>query len=177
MKRIPFFLLLFLIVFSSWAKKKDPAEEVFLIEGQIFETDIFKGDKKPASGVQIVIYQGIDIFVAFYSDELGNYEFLLPTGHVYEIWYGGSAFVNKRVSIDAQECPKRKSTNDLLLDIGLFRPMDGYEFAPLNDAYVKLAWNDELEEFSVDMLYTGAKEKELEKIFKKIKKANPKGNG
>ncbi|MCC6599790.1 MAG: hypothetical protein IT223_03855 [Crocinitomicaceae bacterium] len=175
MKQISILLFLILTFNVANAKKKGSAEGGFVLEGQIMETDIINGDRKPAPMVQIVIYQEKEIYVAFYSDATGNYKFLLPGGHDYEVWFGGSSYVNKKVNIDAKECSGKNTSTHLLLDIELFRPVDGYDFFPLNDAYAQIAWDHNGERFISDRSYEETKERELDKIFRKIKKANPKG--
>jgi hypothetical protein len=165
--------LLFLVAAiccSSLTAKKTIEEDHFVLEGKIFDFNIQQTSDQPAKEVQIIIYQDREIYVAFYSSAEGTYEFRLPIGHEYDIWFGGTTYVNKKVYVDSRELRKRKGGYELQLDIALFRPLEGVEFPMLNDAYVKIGWDNDYKQFVPDMTYTESRAKELEKIFKKIRK-------
>jgi hypothetical protein len=99
--------------------------------------------------------------------------FEFPLGHQYEIVFGGSAFVNKKVDIDARTLKPRNGGYELNMDIRLFRPVNGFDFAMLNDPFVKFGYDQEYGQFITDETYSGPRAKELDKILKKAKKANP----
>jgi hypothetical protein len=154
--------------------KKDQGADLFVIQGRVFEIDIASGEDKPASEVQVVIYQDKDIYVAFYTQKNGDYEFQLPLGHEYEIWFGGSTFVNKKVYVDARNVKPAKGQHEIALDMGLFRPMDNYTFDLLDKPFVRFAWDTEYGQFLPDLEYTEGLSKELEKIFRKVRKSGGK---
>jgi hypothetical protein len=154
--------------------KKDQATDLFVVQGRIFEIDILSEEDMPASEVQVVIYQDKDIYVAFYTRKNGDYEFQLPLGHEYEIWFGGSTFVNKKVYVDSRNVKPGKGQHEIALDMGLFRPMDNYTFELLDKPIVQFVWDTEFEQFLPDLEYTDGVYRELEKIFRKIRKSGGK---
>jgi hypothetical protein len=159
-------------------KNKKSKDEVsgdhYLIKGTIYQINPIEGTEEKASNVQVVVYQGTELFVAFFTGETGDYEFYLPIGYIYEVWYGGSAYVNKKVAIDATQFPKERKPRTVPLDMGLFRPIEKVEFPMLNAPFVKIAYDAELDQIAPDMEYTAKKNVELEKAFKKAKKSKPK---
>ena len=156
---------------SAWAKKKEPTENLFLITGKVLEISLTGAEPKDCGNVQIVVYQDQEIFVAFYSDAKGGYEFNLPIGFTYEIWFGGSTYVNKKVSIDTRDLPKSRGGYEVELDMGLFRPYDKVDFVPLKEPFVKVEYSDEYGTLAADMEYTALRSKELDKVVKKAKKS------
>jgi len=151
--------------------KKGQEYDLFVLQGRVYEIDLLGGEDKPASEVQVVIYQNKDIYVAFYTAKNGDYEFQLPLGFEYEVWFGGSAFVNKKVYIDSRTLKPGKSETEIVLDMGLFRPRDNFTFEILQEPYVKFSWDKEFGQFTPDMEYTEERARELEKIFRKIRKS------
>ena len=176
----PFSLLLIFFLFTGDAfgqkvkKEKDVSGDHYLIKGRVFKIDPAAGTEENASNVQVVVYQGSELFVTFFTGEQGDYEFYLPIGFMYEVWYGGSAYVNKKVHIDATQFPKERKPRTVPLDMGLFRPVEKFEFPMLNAPYVKIGYDPELDQIAPDMEYTAKRSAELEKVFKKIKKTKPK---
>lgn len=164
-------LAMSLFAFPALAKKEIQADR-FVIQGQIFEIDIQNGAEKQASNVQIVIYQNREIYASFICGESGAYEFILPIGHEYEVWFGGEAFVNKKVYVDTREMPKKSSGYECNLDMGLFRPVLNVEFPCLVDHYVKVRFDREYKQLIPDYEYSEFKAKEVEKAMKKAKKTS-----
>ncbi len=158
-----------LLAFPLWAKKRELAEDKFILTGKIYEMDIFNETDKEAGEVQIVIYQNREIYVSFVGAK-GNYEFVLPIGHEYEVWFGGSQYVNKKVYVDARPMKKRKSGYECVIDIGLFKPIANYEFACLIDHFVKVRWDQEYAQLLPDYEYCDIKARELQKAIKRAKK-------
>ncbi len=173
MMRSILLLCAFMMPFLAQAKK-DQATDLFVVQGRIFEIDILSEEDMPASEVQVVIYQDKDIYVAFYTRKNGDYEFQLPLGHEYEIWFGGSTFVNKKVYVDSRNVKSGKGQHEIALDMGLFRPMDNYTFELLDKPIVQFVWDTEFEQFLPDLEYTEGVYRELEKIFRKIRKSGGK---
>jgi hypothetical protein len=151
-------------------KKEEATGDYFLLKGKVLQLDPIEEKEEDAPNVQVVVYQEKEIYVAFYTEPTGVYEFYLPVGHTYEIWYGGSAYVNKKVAIDATQFPKEKKPRTVLMDMGLFRPVEGYDFPMLNAPYVKVAFDVEANEALADLEYTAALSDEISRLFRKIKK-------
>ena len=171
MKKWMLFVAMFTMATLANATRKHTDDDHFLIQGKIYEQSLSnEEEQKEISHAQIVVYQDQEIFVSFYTDEHGSYEFNLPTGHEYEIWFGGSVYVNKRVYIDTRAVSSRPGGYDLDFDISLFKPVAGFEFAMLGQPLVKMAWNKEESQFTPDVEYTEIHMKELEKSLKKVRK-------
>ncbi len=151
-------------------KRDEITGDYFLIKGRVYQVDMLEGTEDKASNVQVVVYQEKELYVAFFTSETGAYSFYLPIGHQYEIWYGGSAFVNKKVHIDATQFPKEKKPRTTPLDMGLFRPIEGYDFPMLNEPMVHISYDPELDQIGANLEAIASKTAELEKYFKKIKK-------
>lgn len=168
--------LLFLIC-CAWGASaqgtvdKSEHQGQFKLFGKVFEYDPVNGGENVAADAQIVVYQGTELYVAFFTGKSGNYEFYLPVGHVYEIWYGGGAFVNKIVSVDATECPPSRSPKDLKLDMGLFRPIEGTDFPMLMEAFVKVNFDKENGMLMPDMEYVDERMRMLDKTLRKVSKS------
>jgi hypothetical protein len=164
-------IVMSLFFFSSSVFAKTKVEEdIFLLHGKVFEMDIREGGDISASKVQVVVYQDNEIYVAFYTNVAGQFEFKLPVGHNYELWFGGSAYVNKKVTVDASSLKARKGGYDVEIDMGLFRPQEGFTFPMLDQPYVKVVWDAEYKQLVPDMAYTEGRKKELDKAIKKLKK-------
>lgn len=160
--------ILFALLAGQWSFAKSVDERHFLLTGKVLEIDPVASTEKPASGVQVVVYQEGKVYVAFKTGKSGTYEFNLPVGHSYELWYGGNEYVNKRVVIDASTCPARKTGNDFRLDIGLFKPIEGYEFSILSEPYVMIGYDREMQRLVPNMEYSEEKARALNKVFRKI---------
>lgn len=161
-------------LFAQKEKKDDLNGDYFLMKGRVYQVDMLEETEDKASNVQVVVYQEKELYVAFFTNESGAYSFYLPIGHNYEIWFGGAAYVNKKVSIDASQFPKEKKPRTTPLDIGLFRPIDGYDFPMLNEPIVHINYDPELDQIGPDLDAVEGKTAELEKYFKKIKKESGK---
>lgn len=160
-----------IIALPTMAKKRELEEDKFVLTGKIYEMDIFNETDKEAGEVQIVIYQNREIYVSFYGVK-GNYEFVLPIGHEYEVWFGGEQYVNKKIYVDSRPMKKRKSGYECVIDVGLFKPIANYEFACLIDHYVKVRWDQEYAQLIPDYEYCDTKAKELNKAIKRAKKVS-----
>lgn len=158
------------LALTGWSRKEIDGDK-FIIQGKIYEVNIFEQTDKEAKNVQIVIYQDQEIYASINCKDNGSYEFILPVGHEYELWFGGKEFVNKKVYVDSRKVPNRKTTGyECDLDIGLFRPIDNIEFPSLVDHYVKVRWDDEYRQLLPDVEYSEWKYKEVEKNLKRARK-------
>lgn len=150
--------------------KAPSTENHFVISGIVYHFDIAKGSETPAAHTQIVVYQNKELYVAFFGGADGSYSFYLPVGFEYEVWFGGSAFANKKVLIDATQLPEEKKPREVLLDVSLFRAVEGVDFSILNEPYVRMAYNPESDSMRPDDEYTRKRKVELDKSIKKAKK-------
>ncbi len=169
-------LLLAIPALSQKSKKEDINGDFYMLKGIVYEIDMLTEVEKKASNAQVVVYQDHELYVAFFTTESGEYDFFLPLGHSYEVWFGGAAFVNKKVAVDATQFPKERKPRTVILDIGLFRPIEGVEFPILNTPFVKISYDAEMDEISPDFEFTARKSEELQKYFVKIKKDLDKKN-
>lgn len=150
--------------------KSTSLENHFLISGIIYHYDILSDKEMPAANVQIAIYQDKDLYVAFFGGADGAYSFYLPVGFEYEVMFGGSAFVNKRVRIDATQFPEERKPREVLLDLSLFRNVEGADFSLLEEPYVHIIYDPEADRILPDEAYTIKRKTELDKAIKKAKK-------
>lgn len=168
MKTLAFFVLA--LCTTPLFAKKEVGNENFVIQGKIFEIDIMSEADKEACNVQVVIYQNHEIYASFYSNPTGSYEFIVPVGHEYEIWFGGTTFVNKKIYVDARSVPSRKSGYECNIDVGLFKPVENVEFPTLAEHWVKVRWDAEYNQLVPDYEYTDDRAMELNKQLKKARK-------
>jgi len=145
-------------------------ENHFYINGIIYQYDILKGSETPAPHAQVVVYQNNELYVAFFAGEDGSYSFFLPIGFEYEVAFGGSAFVNKKLKIDATQLPEEKTPRDIGLDFTLFRSVDNIDFAVLKEPFVLMNYDAEADALRIDDVYTRTRKAELDKVLKKAKK-------
>jgi hypothetical protein len=94
----------------------------------------------------------------------------LPVGFEYEVWFGGSAFANKKLLIDATQLPEERKPREVTLDVSLFRAVEGIDFSILTEPYVRMAYNPESDNMFLDEEYTRKRKVELDKSLKKAKK-------
>lgn len=167
----PLFTIIAVLASLVGFSKNDISGDKFIIQGKIYELNIFDQTDKEANKVQIVIYQNQEIYASIYCKENGSYEFILPVGFEYELWFGGKEFVNKKVYVDSRSVPSRKASGyECNLDMGLFRPIDNVEFPTLVDHYVKVRWDNEYRQLLPDIEYSEWKYKEVEKNIKRARK-------
>lgn len=169
------FFLLLLVQSSVEAQfrkvtKSISTENHFYINGIIYQYDILKGTEAPAPHAQVVVYQNNELYVAFFAGEDGSYSFFLPIGFEYDVAFGGSAFVNKKLKVDATQLPEEKKPREIVLDISLFRSVDGVYFTILNEPFVRMNYNPEADALRIDDTYTRSRKVELDKSLKKAKK-------
>jgi hypothetical protein len=157
---------------SVFAKDKN-SNDHFKFEGKVFEHFVKTDEVMEAVNVQIMVYQDQELFVAFNTSGNGNFQFEFPLGHQYEIVFGGADFVNKKVDIDARTLKPRNGGYELNMDVRLFRPINGFDFAMLNDPFMKFDYDNEYGHFVPDEMYSAPRAKELDKLLKKAKKGKP----
>jgi hypothetical protein len=169
-------LLLLVLIHSSVeaqfrkVNKTTSTENHFYIHGIIYQYDILKGTEAPAPHAQVVVYQNSELYVAFFAGEDGSYSFFLPIGFEYEVAFGGSAFVNKKLKVDATQLPEEKTPREIGLDFTLFRSVDDVDFAVLNEPFVRMNYDPEADDLRIDEAFTRTRKTELDKVLKKAKK-------
>ncbi|HEY8404067.1 MAG TPA: hypothetical protein VIK71_05605 [Flavobacteriales bacterium] len=173
MKKTGFILSLVLMTQMAWSQtaKKYPDADHFILKGNVYEIDHINETEGKAKDTQVVVFQDDEIYVAFNtSANGGTYEFYLPINYNYNIYYGGDAYVNKIVNIDARQFPSEKKPRIVKLNVGLFKPIEGYSFEMMKSPFVKVKYNPETDVIEPDFEYTEAKTDQVVKYFKKIKK-------
>jgi hypothetical protein len=150
--------------------KTPDTENHFLMNGIIYNYDIVKDQEMPASHVQIVIYQNKELYVAFFGGADGAYSFYLPIGYEYEVWFGGSAYVNKKLAVDATQMPEEKKPRSVVLDVSLFHAVEGVDFSMLNDPYARIFYDPETDAARTDDAFFKKQKVELDRAIKKAKK-------
>jgi hypothetical protein len=142
----------------------------FVIQGKITQVDWLSGEEKPASNCQVVVYEAKDIYVAFFADEQGRYEFELPFGREYTVWYGGSSFVNQLVSIYTHVPEKIWRHQEYDLNVQLFQPVDEEDFDILNEPVKILEYTAEGRLLFERTDYGERKAKELEAVKRRVQR-------
>ncbi|MFM7232976.1 MAG: hypothetical protein ACKO7B_21890 [Flavobacteriales bacterium] len=155
------------------ARKADRAANrgnYFFLNGVISDYDIANGKEQVAPFTQVVVYQNNELYVSFFAGEEGAYSFFLPLGYEYEVQYGGAAFVNKKLAIDATQIDEGMTPRNVKLNVSLFRPVNGADFSMLNEPFERLSYDPEIDAVSLDEEYSKKHKAELERSLKKAKK-------
>lgn len=150
--------------------KSDNRGNYFFLNGVISDYDIASGKEHPAPFTQVVVYQNNELYVAFCGGEDGTYSFYLPLGYEYEVRFGGSAFVNKKFSIDATQIDEEAKPRSVQLSVSLFHPVVGADFSLLEEPYARMVYDPELDTVRTDEEYGRKRKTELERSLKKAKK-------
>ena len=175
MKQMILFLYICFSMLVSVAQEDQKVRgDYFLVQGNLSRTDFPSTDAESAPYTQVVIYQDDDLFVTFFADESGHYSFYLPISKTYSLHFGGSAYINKKILIDATQLSKEKRPRELNLDVELFREMEGVEFPMLAEYWQIFKYNPESDELLSDHVYGNRKKMELEKLAKKQRKIKSK---
>ncbi|NNE54499.1 MAG: hypothetical protein HKN32_00665 [Flavobacteriales bacterium] len=145
-------------------------EQHFLIHGKIIEINPVVMDEDQADDTQVIVYQDGEIYVAFNTNDEGEYLFNLPIGHNYEVVYGGEAYVNKKVTIDAKELPQKRKGYDVKLDMGVFQEYSDVDYSFLNDPVAQIFYDDDYGDLAFDEQYSMKQGKAMMKCFKEIAK-------
>lgn len=132
--------------------KKPIDNQHFLIHGSVMELDLIENSQVEATQTQVIVYEGGDIFVAFKTDEEGEFEFNLPVGGQYTLAFGGEDFVNKIVTVDAKYLGVEKRGEAVEIDMGLFRNHVGADFSYLAAPVAKFRYKRD-EGFEANQVY------------------------
>lgn len=143
----------------------------FLVHGYTIERVYGRDNDANAPSTRCVVFRESEIYVAFKSNEKGEYLFNLPLGHVYELQFGGEDYVNKRILIDARNCEPKKEGFVVGMDITLFRPVDGIDYDAMNAPIVRWFYDSFENDLMPDLDVVDGMWRTVEKLFKKSEKA------
>ncbi len=175
MRSFLLFLMVCLMGLSSEAQqlKTDKAatrSNYFYLNGVVTDYDISTGNERPAPYAQVVVYQNNELYVAFFGGEDGSYSFFLPLGFEYDVRFGGSAFINKKIAIDATQIDKESKPRNVELNVSLFRPVEGADFTMLEEPFARIIYDPEIDAVRMDEEYGRKRKIEVERSIKKAKK-------
>lgn len=121
--------------------KKPIDTQHFLIHGNVYEIDPVQNAQHEANDTRVIVYKDGEIYVAFNTDEEGEYLFNLPIGENYTLEFGGDTYVNKRIAIDATRLKEEKKGQAIELDLGLFRWHPGVDYGFLDAPVAKFQYS------------------------------------
>lgn len=140
------------VALVSMMGKKPIDNEHFLIYGSVLEVDPIENAQMEAIGTRVTVYEDGDIFVAFKTNEEGEFQFNLPVGGQYTLAFGGDDYVNKIVTIDAKTLGVEKRGESVEIDMGLFRNHAGADYTYLAAPVAKFRYHRD-EGFSANQVY------------------------
>jgi hypothetical protein len=144
----------------------------FLIHGSTVEQVYNSENVENAPQVQVIVHRDDEeYYCAFKTDERGEYEFNLPLGHRYEIVYGGSAFVNKKVVIDATQTPQAKKGHIVKMNMSLFKPMKDIDYSVLEKPLAEFKYDKSSKSLAPDLIQLEDMLYEIDKVYRKSEKA------
>lgn len=161
-----------LILGGSPAEDLEPVSNAHvLIHGFTVEKVFGSENEANAPDTRCIVYKDNEIYVAFKSNEKGEYVFNLPIGQKYELVFGGPDFVNKKVVLDARGCmPKKKEGHIVEMDMSLFRPVDGIDYSDMENPVVRWYFNQNERNIVPDFDVVDAMWRTVEKLYKKSEK-------
>ncbi|MBL7943224.1 MAG: hypothetical protein JNM00_10685, partial [Flavobacteriales bacterium] len=68
-------------------------------------------------------------------------------------------------------CPTRKVGNELDMDVGLFKYVDGCDFSLLQEPFIKVGFDKTNDRLLPDLSYTEDRSRLLDKAFRKARRA------
>jgi len=164
---------LFCMGMSAQARKTDRAGNrgnYFFLNGVVSDLDIASGKEQTAPFAQVVIYQNNELYVSFFAGEEGAYSFYLPLGYEYDVRFGGTTYVNKKLAINATQIDEEATPRNVKLNISLFRPVEGADFSILEEPFERLVYDPEMDAVRADEEYGRKRKTELDRSLKKAKK-------
>jgi hypothetical protein len=163
-------LMMSLLFWSGGVAEEDLTpidKEHLLIYGytveMLYETD----DEGNAPNTRCIVYKNDEIYTAFKSNAKGEYEFNLPKGEVYTLAFGGDDYVNKRVVVDATDCKSKRKGDVIQMDMALFRPVDGVDYAPMEQPIVRWFYDRYESALIPDMSTFGEMRKVVDRLYRK----------
>lgn len=172
-----FLLLISMLARPTADAVPQPIDDAHLvIYGNLIEILYGSQNEANAPMTQVVIYRDDEIFSAFKSNERGEYVFNLPVGYVYELDFGGSAFVNKRVVVDTQECNGKRAKRSIAMDMSLFRPVETIDYSAMESPIVRWYFDKASKEMVPDLDLVESMMKTVDKLYRKSEKIALKGS-
>lgn len=142
-----------------------------LIHGFTVERVYGSENESNAPNTRCIVYKDDEIYVAFNSNEKGEYVFNLPIGNEYTLEFGGENYVNKRVILDVRGClPKKRKEHIVEMDMALFRPVEGIDYADMEKPVVRWYYDKGEREIIPDFDVIDGMWRTVEKIYKKSEK-------
>ena len=142
----------------------------FLIHGNIIELSPQDMRERDAANVQIIVYQDDEIYVAFDTDEKGDYKFNLPNGHMYEVQYGTRDFVPKKIHIDATGVETKKDGFSIKMNVALFKAVEHVDYAIMEDPVSTFNFIDTKKGFELDYNFAMRRMEDVEDLYKVMAK-------
>lgn len=146
----------------------------FIIYGNVIEIEPDEMVEYDIGGVQIIVYQDNEIYCAFDANDRGDYQFNLPNGHVYEIYYGTREFVPKKIYVDANNVYEKRDGHSIKLNVALFKKIDNVDYTIMEEPMSKFSYEKSKKDFEIDFEYAEKKLNDLRDLYKEMKKMKKK---
>lgn len=142
-------------------------KEHFLLYGFTVEMLYESGDEGNAPGTLCKVYIGEEIYTAFRSNAKGEYVFNLPKGNLYTLAFGGDDYVNKIVEIDARELQDSRKESVIAMDLALFRPVEGVDYAEMDVPVVRWYYDGSEKELVPDLSMFSEMRRTVDRLYRK----------
>ncbi|MEO0403293.1 MAG: hypothetical protein AAF193_00330 [Bacteroidota bacterium] len=147
------------------------SNEYVLIHGNVQEIQLTSDDIEDAQAVRCIVYREGEIYVAFKTDESGDYLFNLPVGYDYELVFGGDDYVNKRITMDVTNLPAEKKGVTFKCDMRVFKANPEIkQLSVFDDPVAKFNYDKRTRKVLPDLEYLDEHSWDVEKAMKKIAK-------
>ncbi|MGB1032080.1 MAG: hypothetical protein ACPGWM_05675 [Flavobacteriales bacterium] len=151
---------------------KPISNEYVLVHGNVKEMQLDSDQLSDAKKVRCVVYKDGEIYVAFNTDEDGDYNFNLPVGEDYEMVFGGDTYVNKRITLDVTSLEAEKKGIAFKCDMRVFKsPGEVKQLEIFKLPVAKFAYNSRTRKVQPDLEYLDDHSFQVEKAMRKIAKA------
>jgi len=166
------FLLVSAAAMMTSSALKPISNEYVLVHGNVKEIQLESDQTSDASSVRCVVYKDDEIYVAFKTDENGDYLFNLPVGENYEMVFGGDSYVNKRITLDVSELEAEKKGIAFKCDMRVFKsPGEVKQLAIFEKPVAIFSYNTGSRKVLPDLEYLDEHSFQVEKAMRKIAKA------
>lgn len=159
-------------VMMASSSLKPISNEYVLVHGNVKEFQLDSEDLSDASKVRCVVYKNGEIYVAFKTDEDGDYLFNLPVGEQYELVFGGDDYVNKRINLDVSSLEAEKKGIAFKCDMRVFKsPGEVKQLAIFDEPVCLFSYSDRSKKVLPDLDYLDDHSFKVERAMRKIAKA------
>jgi hypothetical protein len=129
--------------------------------------------------IKVEIYANDKMSEQMDADSSGKYDFKVPLGAVYDIWFSRRGYFSKSIRIDARGIP------DSLIESGFEMQLDGTLFRKVRRIDPKVfeppmsiaVYSSEIDNFLFDWAYSAKRQEEIELAFKNRREKCPKRRG